>query len=149
MNSNSSDLLTWIGTIVTLIGTGVTLWQASKVKEYREQVAFDLRKISIAEAGEALRRALEDCRKLLKSTATNRGQSNANICDSIQERIDIATNRFNQKDFDNDIKEKLKQANQTLHIVRGSSSSPQSVNQLHVNIQEAVVLCNERISEIR
>ncbi|CCN70544.1 hypothetical protein [Vibrio nigripulchritudo] len=146
---STSDFVTWLGTGVTLLGTGVTLWQARKVKKYRDQVAFDLRKISIAEAGEALRRALEDCRKLLTSTASNRGQSNANICNSIQERIDIATDRFNQKDFDNDIKEKLKQATQTLHTVRGSTTTSNSVNQLHTSIQEAVVLCNERISEIR
>lgn len=51
----NSDVITWIGTMLTAIGTVVTVWQAEKVKCYKEQVAFGLRKISISEAGEILR----------------------------------------------------------------------------------------------
>lgn len=82
----NSDLLTWIGTVLTTIGTLVTLWQAGKVKKYKDQVSFDLRKLSISEAGEILRRGQEDCRKLLKSGS--RGQNTANVCDLVQEKLD-------------------------------------------------------------
>lgn len=142
----SSDVITWIGTILTAIGTAVTLWQAGKVKRYKDQVAFDLRKISISEAGEILRRGQEDCRKLLKSGG--RGQSITNICDSVQERIDQAMNRFNQKSQDVDIKEKLNSANALLHEVRQENNMTQNSSNLHVVFQEAIQLCNERLMEI-
>lgn len=142
----SSDVITWIGTILTAIGTAVTLWQARKVKHYKDQVAFDLRKISISEAGEILRRGQEDCRKLLKSGG--RGQSITNICDSVQERLDQARNRFNQKSQDMDIKEKLTSANSLLHEVRQGNNTSQNISDLHVVFQEAIQLCNERLMEI-
>lgn len=141
-----SETITWIGTILTAIGTGVTLWQAAKVKKYKEQVAFDLRKISIAEAGELLRRGQEDCRKLL--TSGSRGQSNATICSSVQEKLDYSLNRFSQKNEDQDIKDKLTKANQALHNVRNNISISQNASDLHSIIQQAITLCNERISEI-
>ena len=142
----SSDVINWIGTMLTAIGTAVTLWQAVKVKRYKNQVAFDLRKLSISEAGEILRRGQEDCRKLLKSGG--RGQSIANICDSVQERIDQAMNRFNQKSQDEDIKEKLNSANALLHEVRQENNTNQNSSNLHVAFQEAIQLCNERLMEI-
>ena len=143
---SSSDVITWIGTILTAIGTAVTLWQAWKVKQYKDQVAFDLRKISISEAGEILRRGQEDCRKLLKSGG--RGQSITNICDSVQERLDQAKNRFNQKLQDQDIKDKLGSANILLHEVRLGNNISQNSSDLHGAFQEAIQLCNERLTEI-
>lgn len=142
----NSDTVTWIGTILTTIGTVVTLWQARKVKEYKDQVAFDLRKISISEAGEILRRGQEECRKLLKSSC--RGQSTTNICDSIQEKLDHAINRFNQKQHDIDIKAKLTDANSILHKIRIGDNLNENLGPLHIIFQEAITLCNERISEI-
>ena len=142
----SIDILTWIGTGLTAIGTFVTLWQAGRVKKYKDQVAFDLRKLSISEAGEILRRGQEDCRKLLKSGG--RGQSTVNICDLVQERLDQALNRFNQKDHDQDIKEKLISANGLLHEIRSGQEIGQKSGELHILLQEAVLLCNERLMEI-
>lgn len=142
----SSDILTWIGTGLTAIGTFVTLWQAAKVKKYKEQVAFNLRKLSISEVGEILRRGQEDCRKLLKSGS--RGQSIVNICDSVQERLDQALNRFNQKNYDQDIKNKLISANALLHEIRLDQDISQKSGELHTLFQEVVLLCNERLMEI-
>jgi hypothetical protein len=140
-----SDTVTWIGTLLTALGTGITIWQARQVKKYKDQVAFDLRKVSLAEVGELLRRAQEDCRKLLKSGG--RGQSISVICDSIQEKIDFALNRFNQKDKDVDIKEKLINANKLLALIRQSNSVIQSSHELHEIIRDAISSCNERITE--
>ncbi|UAA39128.1 hypothetical protein KIH87_01810 [Paraneptunicella aestuarii] len=142
----NSDAITWLGTVITAIGTAVTLWQAYKVKRYKDQVAFDLRKISISEAGEILRRGQEDCRRLLKSGS--RGQNITNICDSVQERLDQAMNRFNQKSQDSDIKEKLSLANNLLHEVRLGNKTSRNSSDLHVAFQEAIQLCNERLTEI-
>ena len=142
----TNDILTWVGTILTTIGTLVTLWQARKVKKYKDQIAFDLRKISISEAGEILRRGQEDCRKLLKSGG--RGQNVNNICDSIQERLDQALNRFNQKSKDQDIKIKLNHANKVLHDIRQDNDRATNNGNLHMAFQEAIQLCNERLLEI-
>ena len=142
----SSDVLTWIGTGLTAIGMFVTLWQASKVKKYKDQIAFDLRKLTISEAGEILRRGQEDCRKLLRSGG--RGQSIVNICDSVQERLDQALNRFNQKNYDQDIKDKLISASALLHEIRLGQDVSQKSGKLHILFQEVVLLCNERLMEI-
>lgn len=142
----TSDELTWLGTILTAIGTVVTIWQAAQVKKYKDQVAFDLRKISISEAGELLRRGQEDCRKLLKSGG--RGQSNVNICDSIQEKLDQALNRFSQKEQDKDIKNKLINASSLLHKVRAGDDLSENSGKLHGLFQESIISCNERIREI-
>lgn len=142
----NSDLLTWIGTVLTTIGTLVTLWQAGKVKKYKDQVSFDLRKLSISEAGEILRRGQEDCRKLLKSGS--RGQNTANVCDLVQEKLDQALNRFNQKGRDQDIKNKIISANSLLHEIRSGQDVNNKSGELHIIFQEAVLLCNERLMEI-
>ena len=134
----SSDVLTWIGAGLTAIGTFVTLLQAARVKKYKDQVAFDLRKLSISEAGEILRRGQEDCRKLLKSGG--RGQSPVNICDSVQERLDQALNRFNQKNHDQDIKNKLISANGLLHEIRSGQDVSQKSGELHILFQHKLLI---------
>ncbi|WP_231880450.1 hypothetical protein, partial [Alcanivorax sp. HI0083] len=58
-------IITIAGTVLTAIGTGVTVWQASKVKSYRDQIAFDLRKLHLSEVAELLKRAQDEGRKLL------------------------------------------------------------------------------------
>jgi hypothetical protein len=62
---NLEMIITIAGTCLTALGTAVTIWQALKVKAYREQIAFDLRKIHLSEIGELLRRAQDEGRKLL------------------------------------------------------------------------------------
>jgi hypothetical protein len=54
------DAISIIGTLLTAIGTAVTLWQASKVRRYRQQIAFDLRKIHLSEVRELLRGAQDE-----------------------------------------------------------------------------------------
>ena len=142
-------ILAVIGTILTAIGTAVTLWQASRVKKYKEQIAFDLRKISLSEAGEILRKSQDDTRKLLKAVAaTSRGQNIVNICDAVQKYIDEARNRFNQKGHEEDIKERLASANSLIHKIRSSENMEANSDSLHVTIQDAIQLCNERVREI-
>lgn len=138
------DILTWLSSIITVISMLITIWQACKVKTYKQQVLFDLRKIAIYEAGEYLRRAQEDCRKLLHSS--RRGQNDLKACDMIQEYIDRARNRFNQKNSDIDIKQLLDKINQELRCIRGSSGS---FDKLYEYLQAVTMLCSERIIEIR
>ena len=71
-----------------------------------------------------------------------------NICDSVQERLDQALNRFNQKNHDQDIKNKLISANGLLHEIRSGQDVSQKSGELHILFQEAVSLCNERLMEI-
>ncbi len=141
-----SELLTLFGTIVTCLGTWATLWQAKKVERYKEQVAFDLRKISISEASENLRRAQEDCRKILNPYG--RGQSLNPAYNSIQERIDIALGKFGHSGPDSDIREKTFEAHELLTQLRSADSAASSANDLHVCIQYCISMCNERISQI-
>src|SRR5882724_116660 len=77
----------------TAIGTAITLWQASKVRRYRQQIAFDLRKIHLSEVRELLRGAQDEGRKLLSHVQQlNRGKSVLAITDNIQAYIDRSLN---------------------------------------------------------
>jgi hypothetical protein len=58
-----------VGTIVTLWGMAVTIWQAAQARSYTNQIKFDFRKINLSGAIERLKRAQDEIRKLPTSVA--------------------------------------------------------------------------------
>lgn len=57
--------LTILGTIVTIIGTGITIVQAKRVREYREEIRVDRLKVFLIEsitASEAIKKASRNLR---------------------------------------------------------------------------------------
>ena len=99
------DAISIIGTLLTAIGTAITLWQASKVRRYRQQIAFDLRKIHLSEVRELLRRfAQDEGRKFLSHVQQlNRGKNVLAITDNIQAYIDRSLNLLHLSGPDSDI----------------------------------------------
>lgn len=146
--------ITIVGTILTAIGTGITLWQASKVKAYRRQIAFDLRKIHLAEVGDLLKRAQDEGRKLLSQVQQmNRGKSIITITDSIQSYIDKAVNLIHLDGPDVDLRKKILEAQVKLrefqHIQNEKEyEKRQCVSDMHTFIQDSISMCVERISNL-
>ncbi|WP_421284745.1 hypothetical protein [Aeromonas veronii] len=144
--------ITIAGTILTAIGTGVTLWQASKVKAYREQIAFDLRKIHLAEVGDLLKHAQDEGRKLLSQVQQmNRGKSIITITDSIQSYIDKAVNLIHLGGPDADLRSQILGSQAKLREFQHSQDDDekkQCVSDMHTLIQDSISMCGERISNL-
>lgn len=145
-------IITVAGTILTAIGTGVTLWQASKVKAYREQIAFDLRKIHLSEVGELLKRAQDEGRKLLSQVQQlNRGKSIITITDSIQSYIDKAVNLIHLSGPDADLRSQILDSQTKLREfqrTQDEEEKKQCVSDMHALIQDSISMCGERVSNL-
>ena len=143
---------TIIGAILTTIGTSVTLWQASKVKKYRIQIAFDLRKIHISEIAELLKRAQDEGRKLLTSVQqNNRGKSEIVITETIQGYIDTSLNLLPLSGLDSDIRDQISNVQTRLREFQNADANNKSncASELHAYIQDSVSLCKDRVSDLK
>lgn len=153
MENGSLDMLITItGTILTVIGTAVTLWQASKVKVYREQIAFDLRKIHLSEVGELLKRAQDEGRKLLSQVQQlNRGKSMISITDNIQAYIDKSVNLLHLNGPDIDLRNQILESQIKLRDFQQTNDTEekkQCVSDMHTLIQDSISMCKERTSNL-
>lgn len=144
--------ITIVGTSLTAIGTGVTLWQASKVKAYRAQIAFDLRKIHLSEVSELLKRAQDEGRKLLSQVQQlNRGKSVLTITDSIQSYIDKSVNLLHLSGPDSDLRGRILESQEKLRgfqKTKDVEEKTQCVSDMHSLIQDSISMCKERVSNL-
>ncbi|NBC15857.1 MAG: hypothetical protein GVY18_00925 [Bacteroidetes bacterium] len=147
--------ITVLGTLLTAIGTSVTLLQARKVRKYRSQIAFDLRKLRLSEVQGDLRDALNEVRKLITPLVPieqlKRGQDERLILHRIQSRIDNALNFMDLSGGDADIRGKISQAQLALRDYQKATSPEQQQENLqrhHELIQNAISLCRQRIMHL-
>lgn len=142
-------LITIVGTIITVIGTGVTIWQAWKVRTYGARIAFDLRKINLSEAAEALRRAQDEGRKLLTHVhQLNRGKNPSEVYDSIQVHIDRAINLLPLHGADADVRVMVVDAQAKLResqTTQDDATRRDCVSTMHALVQDAISLSKERL----
>ena len=135
---------------ISIIGTAITLWQASKVRRYRLQIAFDLRKIHLSEVRELWRRAQDEGRKLLSHVQQlNRGKSVLAITENIQAYIDRSLNLLHLSGSDSDLREKILSAQTHLRSFQHSYNEDekrQFVSDMHAVIQDTISLCQERVT---
>lgn len=145
-------IITIVGTCLTALGTAVTIWQALKVKAYREQIAFDLRKIHLSEIGELLRRAQDEGRKLLSQVQQlNRGKSMISITDDIQSYIDKSLNLLHLSGPDTDLRKQILDSQGKLRDFQKTDDvgeKKQCVSDMHIIIQDSISICKERISNL-
>ena len=141
--------LTIISTVITVIGTGVTLRQAQQVRSYGKRIASDLRKINLYEVAEALRRAQDEGRRLLTQVnQLNRGRSLPDIHEAMQSQIDRALHLLPMHGLDSDIRKIVVSAQDRLRESQASDEAEKrrdAVSEMHANIQDAVSLAKERI----
>lgn len=142
--------ITIFGTILTAIGTAVTVWHAVRVRNYREQIAFDLRKIRLSETREHLRRAQDESRRLLTPLKPlRRGADEAAIIHAIQVNIDNALNLLNMGGSDADVRRTIVDAQNALRgFQEGPDRDRQELARHYDLIQDAISLCRERIVKL-
>lgn len=143
------EVITVISTILSVVAAIVTIIQAIKVKSYKDQVTFDLRKIHLVEITDNLKRAQEEGRKLITQfDPLNRGKNITSISENIQSYIDNSLNFIHLKGQDNDIREKIIEAQAKLRDSQKADNQENRrdcVSEMHTCIQDAISLSKERI----
>ena len=142
-------LITTIGAILTMIGTAVTIWQASKVKSYRRQISFEIRKIRLSEISEIFRRSQDEVRKLCSDQPQlGRGKNYPEITNIIQSYIEQALHRLPLNGPDSDVRNKIVSAQDKLRNLKYNSGGNRSgpAESLQDSVQEIISLCQGKIS---
>ncbi|MFM5568200.1 hypothetical protein ACET8I_16835 [Aeromonas veronii] len=89
----TDSMITLIGTVVTVIATGITIIQARKTKDYKEQIKCDVRKINLLGSSERLKRAQDDIRMLPTSSSNlPRGLKVNELILNIKSHFDFSLN---------------------------------------------------------
>jgi len=143
-------ILTLIGTVVTMCGMGITIWQASQARDYKNQIKFDIRKIILANVAERLRQAQEEIRWLPTSAGlVSRGVRLRELIHKILEQLDDALGTLNVVGPDADIRTLLAKGQETLNSYENSwnagTPNVQDVHRLQAEMQDAVLILNTTI----
>jgi hypothetical protein len=146
-------IITIAGTLITCIGTAVAIKQASKAKEYTEQIKFDVRKINLSTAVEQIRRAQDDIRALpTSSDNTPRGIKPKEVISSIRVRFDNVLGLISNTGEDRDIRETLSLAQGQLNAYESSvdkkAFEATPIYELQSLVQDAVSAANARIYQL-
>jgi len=148
----TDSLITIVGTIVTIIGMVVTIWQSAQARSYKNQIKFDIRKINLSGAIERLRRAQDNIRKLPTSNSHPKGIKWGDQIHSIKDHFDFALGVIDSKGPDCDVRQLLSNAQSKLNSYEASCNAgnpqAQDVNDLQINVQDAIALSNSRIYQL-
>lgn len=144
-----SDLITIMGTVITIISMFVTIFYANKAKNYKEQIQFDIRKINLSGIVDKLKRTQDEVRKLPKTLPPKRGVKVDDILTTIKSHFDYVLNLLDSDGPDSEIRTYIKNAQSSLNLYENSFSSDQANNNEVVNIteyiQEAISKSNTKI----
>jgi len=149
----SSDSITIIGTIVTLLGMGVTIWQTAQARSYKNQIKFDIRKINLANVTERLKRAQDEIRRLPTSAQTGpRGVNPIEIIQKIREQFDIALGTLDATGPDASVRALLVEGQDSLNAyeVSWNARNPNAQNayDLQAKVQDAVSILSTTIYQL-
>lgn len=137
------SIVTIIGTLVTLLGMGITIWQALQVRKYRDQIKSDVRKINLTGVSERLKRAQEDIRRLpTSSQSIPRGVRPTELIRATREHFDLALGTLDANGPDRGTRSLLAVAQNSLNLYEISWNSgtinPACAHELQEKIQDAV-----------
>jgi hypothetical protein len=140
---NADSTVTIVGTVVTLLGAAVTIWQTSQARGYKNQIKFDIRKINLSNVTERLKRAQDEIRRLPTSTqAIPRGIKPNELIQKIREQFDIALSNLDATGPDATIRALLVQGQHNLNAyeISWNAGNPNALNvhELQGKIQDAV-----------
>lgn len=149
----TDSIITLIGTVVTLLGMGITIWQAAQARNYRNEIKFDIRKINLSGVAERMRKAQDDIRKLPTSNSnTQRGVKANDLIQSIRSHFDFSLSALDASGPDGDIRNLLSTAQKNLNAYEVSSNamtpSAQNVHELQVSVQDTISQANSRIFKL-
>lgn len=140
---NSDSIVTLTGTVVTLLGMAITIWQASQARDYKNQIKFDIRKINLANVTDRLKRAQDEIRRLPTSAqAVPRGVRPIELIHKIREQFDIALGTLDASGPDAGVRGLLVEGQSNLNAYEISwnagNPNPQDVHELQAKMQDAV-----------
>lgn len=149
----SDSIVTLIGTVVTLLGMAITIWQASQARDYKNQIKFDIRKINLANVTERLKRAQDEIRRLPTSgQAVPRGVRPIELIHKIREQFDLALGTLDSAGPDAGVRGLLVEGQANLNAYEISwnagSPNPQDVHELQAKVQDAVSILSTTIFQI-
>ncbi|MBX8489304.1 hypothetical protein K5D42_05390 [Pseudomonas cichorii] len=139
----SDSIVTAIGTVVTLLGMLITIWQASAARNYKNQVRSDIRRINLVSVSGSLKRAQEEIRRLPTSNQVSlRGVRPSELIQKAREHFDSALGILDSTGPDANVRSLLGCAQKKLNSYEISWNSgqpkPQDVHELQTNLQDAV-----------
>ncbi|HFX3931447.1 TPA: hypothetical protein ACIEHN_004817, partial [Escherichia coli] len=115
----TDSMITLIGTVVTLGGAGITIWQSKEARNYKNQLKFDVRKINLTNVSERLKRAQDEIRRLPTSLqGIQRGTKPSDLIHKTKEYFDIALGTLDAKGPDADIRQLLVEAQKNLTLTK-------------------------------
>ena len=143
----TDSMITLIGTVVTLGGAGITIWQSKEARNYKNQLKFDVRKINLTNVSERLKRAQDEIRRLPTSLqGIQRGTKPSDLIHKTKEYFDIALGTLDAKGPDADIRQLLVEAQKNLTLTKQvGTPNPQDVHDLQAKIQDAISAMNSTI----
>lgn len=150
---NSDSIVTLTGTVVTLLGMVITIWQAKQARSYKNQIKFDIRKINLANVTDRLKRAQDEIRRLPTSAqAVQRGVRPIEFIHKIKEQFDIALGTLDASGPDAAVRGLLVQGQSHLNAYEISwnigNPNPQDVHELQAKMQDAVSTLSRTIYQM-
>lgn len=145
--------ITLSGTIFTLGGMAVTIWQTSRARNYKNQIKSDIRKINLLSVNERLKRAQDEVRRLPISVQNvPRGIKPPELIHKIREQFDIILGTLDANGPDSNVRQLLVGAQLKLNSyeIDWNSSVPkaQDVHELQAKIQDAISVLNSTIYQL-
>lgn len=152
-NLNSDSIITLVGTVVTVIATGIAIWQALQAKNYSQQIKFDIRKINLSGCSEKLKRAQDDIRSLPTNCSNvPRGLRVKDLILNIKSQFDFSLSVIDSNGPDSDIRQVISNAQIKLNSYEqgwnNSNPKPEDVYELQSLIQDAISQSNSRIYQL-
>ena len=146
------NIISIFGTVITIIGMIITIVYANKAREYKKQIQFDIRKINLSSIVEKLKRTQDEIRKLPKTDEVKRGIKIEIIFSTIKEHFDFALNLLDTESPDNDIREFIINAQNSLHTYELEYNNKNILSEEVINItnfiQNAIAKSNTKILKI-
>ncbi|MHC2065890.1 hypothetical protein ACYFX5_00315 [Bremerella sp. T1] len=146
-------MVTVVGTVVTLAGTAVTIWQATQARTYRNQLKSDIRKFGLTTVIERLKRAQDEIRRLPTSNKNKaRGVRPQELIQKIREHFDHALGTIDAGGPDASLRSLLTggQTKLNSYEVSWNAGDPaaEDVHELQAKMQDAVSELNAIIYQL-
>lgn len=147
------SIVTILGAVVSVLGMIITIWQASQVRVYKNQIKFDIRKINLANVIDQLKRAQEDIRRLPTSAQLlTRGIRPKELIHKTRGHFDLALGTLDANGPDASVRELLADAQSKLNSYEISwnagNPDPLDVHALQEKLQNAVSTITSTIYQI-
>lgn len=128
-------LLSWVGAIISIIGTAITIYQVKKAKSIKDEIYSERKKLSLKNAIEELKKSQPYIRQLLHP---QRGVSLKTLTENIHSAFDISISSLNVDiKNENDIRKIVKKAQKNLNNFLKTKEA-QSIEDCQSLIQDCI-----------